>query len=321
MNKKIGHKGFASLLFFLSQEIFLGVGLTRILSISEQNSWISILIAFIIGFIFLNMIMYVMNYKKDLNVFEKIDILFGKFSKIINFILFSLVTLYFMFSLWNLSIYIQNKFLDQTPKFLIMFLFPINVDANEKKEVKFSSCIDGDTARFIMDKKEIKVRFLAIDTPETNHPKKGEEPYGREAKEYTCDKITNAQKIELEFDDGSDEKDKYNRYLAWVYTDGTLLQSELVEKGLAKVAYIYGNYAYTDELKEKEEQAKDEKVGMYSEVDNSYYTTHKEELSKNENKKNEKESDNSKSELEEKIYNKIMASIEKFVNKLLNEIF
>ena len=36
---------------------------------------------------------------------------------------------------------------------------------------------------------------------------------------------------------------------------------------------------------------------------------------------NEKESDNSKSELEEKIYNKIMASIEKFVNKLLNEIF
>ena len=202
--------------------------------------------------------------------------------------------------------------------FLIMFLFPINVDANEKKEVKFSSCIDGDTARFIMDKKEIKVRFLAIDTPETNHPKKGEEPYGREAKEYTCDKITNAQKIELEFDDGSDEKDKY---LAWVYTDGSLLQSELVEKGFAKVAYIYGNYEYTDELKEKEEQAKDEKVGMYSEVDNSYYTTHKEELSKNENKKNEKESDNSKSELEEKIYNKIMASIEKFVSKLLNEIF
>ena len=136
MNKKIGHKGFASLLFFLSQEIFLGVGLTRILSISEQNSWISILIAFVIGFIFLNMIMYVMNYKKDLNVFEKIDILFGKFSKIINFILFSLVTLYFMFSLWNLSIYIQNKFLDQTPKFLIMLLFLIPVIYIVNKDIK-----------------------------------------------------------------------------------------------------------------------------------------------------------------------------------------
>ena len=30
-----------------------------------------------------------------------------------------------------------------------MFLFPINVDANEKKEVKFSSCIDGDTVLVI----------------------------------------------------------------------------------------------------------------------------------------------------------------------------
>ena len=175
--------------------------------------------------------------------------------------------------------------------YLILFMLlviPGVTYANEKKEVEFKSCIDGDTARFIMDKEEIKVRFLAIDTPETNHPKKGEEPYGKEAKEFTCNRITNASKIELEFDDNSDKKDKYNRYLAWVYTDGTLLQSELVEKGFAKVAYIYGNYAYTDELKEKEEQAKDEKVGMYSEVDNSYYTTHKEELSKNENKKMKK---------------------------------
>mgnify|MGYP004539731681 CR=1 FL=1 len=204
---------------------------------------------------------------------------------------------------------------------LILLLFPFSVFALEKETVEFSSCVDGDTAKFKLNNETIKVRFLAIDTPETKHPTKGEEPYGKEASDFTCDKITNAQKIELEFDDGSDEKDKYNRYLAWVYTDGTLLQSELVEKGFAKVAYIYGNYEYTDELKEKEEQAKDEKVGMYSEVDNSYYTTHKEELSKNENKKNEKESDNSKSELEEKIYNKIMASIEKFVNKLLNEIF
>ena len=196
--------------------------------------------------------------------------------------------------------------------FLIMFLFPINVDANEKKEVKFSSCIDGDTARFIMDKKEIKVRFLAIDTPETNHPKKGEEPYGREAKEYTCDKITNAQKIELEFDDDSDEKDKYNRYLAWVYVDDSLLEEELVQNGLAKVAYLYGDYTYTDKLKETEEEAKENKVGMYSDVDNSYYTT---------NKNNENSKTNLDEELEDKIYNKVMNTLSKFVKKILREIF
>ena len=32
---------------------------------------------------------------------------------------------------------------------------PINVFASEKQEVKFSSCVDGDTARFIMNKEEI----------------------------------------------------------------------------------------------------------------------------------------------------------------------
>ena len=82
--------------------------------------------------------------------------------------------------------------------YLILFMlliFPGVTYANEKKEVEFKSCIDGDTARFIMDKEEIKVRFLAIDTPETNHPKKGEEPYGKEAKEF----LRHAEEAERNF--------------------------------------------------------------------------------------------------------------------------
>lgn len=209
--------------------------------------------------------------------------------------------------------------------YLILFMlliFPSVTYANEKKEVEFKSCIDGDTARFIMDKEEIKVRFLAIDTPETNHPKKGEEPYGKEAKEYTCNRITNASKIELEFDDNSDKKDKYNRYLAWVYVDDSLLEEELVQNGLAKVAYLYGDYSYTDELKKVEEEAKENKVGVYSDVDNSYYTTNKNNESKNnESKNNENSKTNLDEELEDKIYNKVMNTLSKFVKKILREIF
>ena len=94
----------------------------------------------------------------------------------------------------------------------ILSLLIFNAVNAESEKALFSKCVDGDTAYFLVNENEIKVRFLAIDTPETNHPKKGEEPYGREAKEYTCDKITNAQNIELEFDDGSDEKDKYKDF-------------------------------------------------------------------------------------------------------------
>lgn len=137
MNTKIGNKAFASLTYFLSQEIFLGIGFARILSISKQNTPFSILIAFFIGFIFLYLFMFIMDYEKDLNIFEKIKKIYGNnIGNIINFILNLIVVLYFFFSLWNLSIYIQNKFLDQTPKFLIMLLFLIPVIYLTSKDMK-----------------------------------------------------------------------------------------------------------------------------------------------------------------------------------------
>lgn len=184
---------------------------------------------------------------------------------------------------------------------LITFLvLPISVNAQEKIEVKLKSCVDGDTAKFIMNKKEIKVRFLAVDTPETKHPTKGEEPYGKEAKDFTCNKLKTAQKIELEFDDNAKGKDKYDRYLAWVFYDDYLLQSELVRNGLAEVAYLYDDYKYTPILQDIESSAKLKKIGIYSDIDNSYYTT---------NKNNE-----------ENMVDKLIASIYDFILKFLEEI-
>lgn len=150
--------------------------------------------------------------------------------------------------------------------FLFLFLFSINVNA-QRKEVTFVSCVDGDTIKVNIDGKKTTVRFLAIDTPETVHPTKEEEPYGKEASEYTCQKVTNAKKIEIEFDPGSDEYDKYNRALGWIFVDDSLLQKELISIGYAKVDYIYGDYIYTEELKQLEAIAKDEKKGIWSDED------------------------------------------------------
>ena len=117
---------------------------------------------------------------------------------------------------------------------------------------------------FIYKKEEITARFLAIDTPETVHPKKDEEKYGKEASEYTCNKIKNAKVIELEYDEDSDKLDKYNRHLVWIFVDGELLQKKLVSKGFASVTYLYGDYKYTDELEEAEQDAEDNKLGIWS---------------------------------------------------------
>lgn len=138
------------------------------------------------------------------------------------------------------------------------------VNAARSIDVKFSSCVDGDTAKFVYKKEIITARFLAIDTPETKHPKKGVEPFGKESSEYTCNRLKEAKEIKLEFDDDSDEKDKYDRYLVWVFVDEELLQKELVSKGLASVAYLYGDYKYTEELESLEQVAEEKKVGIWS---------------------------------------------------------
>ena len=159
--------------------------------------------------------------------------------------------------------------------FLLLIFIPYNVSAQDKIDVKFSKCIDGDTAEVKLNNRKIKIRFLAVDTPETKHPTKGEEPYGKEASDYTCKKLKTAKKIQIEYDDNSDKKDKYDRHLVWVFIDDNLIQADLVKNGLAKVAYLYDDYKYTPLLKDYEVTAKFNKVGIYSKTDNSYYTTHK----------------------------------------------
>lgn len=135
---------------------------------------------------------------------------------------------------------------------------------NTHEEVKFSKCVDGDTADFIIQGVEKKVRFLAIDTPEVNHPEKGSEPFGKDASNFTCNALKNAKKIVLEYDGNSEKEDKYGRILAFVYVDDELLEEKLIINGLAKVNYIYGDYAHVSLLKEKEEIAKRNEVGIWS---------------------------------------------------------
>jgi len=147
---------------------------------------------------------------------------------------------------------------------LLLFFISFNVYASEKIEVKFSKCVDGDTAWLIKDEKEIKVRFLAIDAPEVGEQ---EEPFGKEASEFTCNKLKYAKKIEIEYDDNALEKDKYERHLVWIFVDDRLLQDEIVRNGWAEVTYLYGDYKYIDRLKQSESVAKRNSLNIWSNND------------------------------------------------------
>ncbi|MEG2836414.1 thermonuclease family protein [Anaerorhabdus sp.] len=133
----------------------------------------------------------------------------------------------------------------------------------EAQTVRFSKCTDGDTAHFIINGTDETVRFLAIDTPETVKPNTPVQPYGKEASDRTCELITNAKEIKLEYEE-TNKTDKYGRKLAWVFVDGILLQDDLVSKGLAKVAYLYDDYKYTSRIEASQSRSKDAAIGIWS---------------------------------------------------------
>lgn len=150
--------------------------------------------------------------------------------------------------------------------FLVILIFLVFYFLSEQKnndqvvfEAKLASCVDGDTAWFKIDGKNTKVRFLAINTPESNEKV---EHYGKEASNYTCKMLKEAKKITLEKDSKAD-LDNHGRSLFWVFVDEKLLQSLLVENGYAKIKYVKDEYRYLDILNEKQNYAKRNRLGIW----------------------------------------------------------
>ncbi len=149
--------------------------------------------------------------------------------------------------------------------FLIFLFFKTpsqSVQELEETEITLVNCIDGDTANFLVNGKEEKVRFLVIDAPEIGKGDTPSDPFGDEAAEYTCNALKNAKEIRFAYED--DRYDRYDRLLAWIFVDNHLLQEQLIQEGLAEVRYVYDDYFYTNVLEVAESVARKEKIGIWS---------------------------------------------------------
>ena len=101
---------------------------------------------------------------------------------------------------------------------------------------KIVRVIDGDTVKIDYNGKATNVRLIGVDTPETVHPNKPVEAYGKEASNFTKNLLL-GESVYLRFD--IDKTDKYGRLLAYLYRapDGLFVNLEIVRQG-------YG-HAYT----------------------------------------------------------------------------
>lgn len=129
--------------------------------------------------------------------------------------------------------------------------------------------VDGDTIIIkdaaLASEKEITVRLLGIDTPETVDPRKAVQCYGKEASARTKELLAHAQ-VRLVGDSSQTTFDKYDRLLAYVYRadDGLFINKYLIEQGFAH-EYTYDvSYAHRDEFRLAEKQAREAGRGLWS---------------------------------------------------------
>ncbi len=91
--------------------------------------------------------------------------------------------------------------------------------------------IDGDTIKVEIEGKHESVRLIGVDTPETVHPRKPVERFGKEASEFTKT-IAEGATVRLEPDPANADRDRYGRLLRYVYLeDGRLLNAEIIRQG------------------------------------------------------------------------------------------
>lgn len=159
-----------------------------------------------------------------------------------------------------------------------------NQKVNDLEVATVERVVDGDTIEVKIDGEKFKVRLIGVDTPETKHPRKPVEPYGKEASEYTKKKL-DGKKVYLEKD--VSDNDRYGRLLRYVWlkkpdkdkklTEEMLKDNfnlTLVKEGYGKSSTFPPDVKYAEIIKEYQREAVKENKGMWN------YKYHKEKLNK-----------------------------------------
>jgi micrococcal nuclease len=126
--------------------------------------------------------------------------------------------------------------------------------------------IDGDTVVIDLDGKQTSVRFIGVDTPETVHPSKPVEFFGKEASNFTKTLLT-GQSVYLQYD--QDRTDKYGRTLAYVFRapDGLFVNLEIVKQGYGH-AYTKYPFKHMELFRQGEKHARESGKGLWGEKGN-----------------------------------------------------
>ena len=130
------------------------------------------------------------------------------------------------------------------------------IDTPIKIETKLINCTSSSNIWMSIDGKDTRINLLAYDKEDGN--------LNSEIDKYICDTLSNAKKIEIEYDEKITTTDKYNRVQVWLYVDDKLFQNELISKGYGQVNYILDDYKYLTELCNTQKLAISNSLGIWN---------------------------------------------------------
>jgi micrococcal nuclease len=125
---------------------------------------------------------------------------------------------------------------------------------------------DGDTIVVMMQGRQVTVRLIGVDTPETGRPDTPVQFFGPEASDHTRRSLLN-KTVSLGFeplDRPGGAVDKYGRLLAYVITeDGSNFNLQLVRLGYGR-AYTRYPFSLQQEFRSAEREAKRAGIGIWN---------------------------------------------------------
>jgi micrococcal nuclease len=119
-------------------------------------------------------------------------------------------------------------------------------------EANATFAVDGDTLQL---EDGSRIRLLGINAPEKGQPKYSD------AKALLSSLAAN-KTILVQSD--IEKKDRYGRFLGYIFVGNTFVNEAMLEQGLAVAWFIEPNFRYQKELEESEAQAKENGAGLWN---------------------------------------------------------
>jgi micrococcal nuclease len=122
--------------------------------------------------------------------------------------------------------------------------------------------VDGDTIHVLVGGRREKVRYIGVDTPETHHPTKPVQCFGRAASAFNA-RLVGGQRVRLVRD--VEERDRFGRLLAYVYRagDSLFVNERLVRDGYARTLTIRPNTHFASRFSVLQNVAKSARRGLW----------------------------------------------------------